>query len=58
MALRVLIVDDNADAADALAAFLEIEGCDSRVASDPLEALELLGDFAPEVAVLDIGLPR
>ena len=56
--LRVLVVDDNADGAEALAAFLEIEGCDVRVATDPMQALELLAAFAPHVAVLDIGLPQ
>jgi len=58
MALRVMVVDDNADAAEAIAAFLEIEGCDARIAGDPMAALEMLADFAPEVAVLDIGLPQ
>ena len=54
----MLVVDDNADAAEALAAFLEIEGCEARVAVDPMEALGMLADFAPHVAVLDIGLPQ
>ena len=56
--VRVLVVDDNVDAAEALAAFLEIEGCAARVATDPLQALEMLDDFEPEVAILDIGLPQ
>jgi CheY-like chemotaxis protein len=55
---RVLIVDDNVDAAEALAAFLELEGCAARVATDPMTALDVLGEFRPEVAVLDIGLPE
>ena len=58
MGLRVLVVDDNADAAEALAVFLEIEGCEVGIAGDPTQALEMLADFAPEVAVLDIGLPQ
>ena len=56
--VRVVIVDDNEDAAEALAAVLSMEGCEARVASDPLAALELVETFMPEVAVLDIGLPQ
>jgi CheY-like chemotaxis protein len=56
--LRVLVVDDNVDGADALAAFLELEGCDARIATDPMQAMEVFEAFAPQVAVLDIGLPQ
>jgi CheY-like chemotaxis protein len=56
--LRVLVVDDNADAADALAAYLELEGCEARVANDAMQALEGFAAFMPHVAVLDIGLPE
>ncbi len=35
-----------------------MEGCEARVATDPLAALALVDSFAPEVAVLDIGLPQ
>ena len=58
MALRVLIVDDNEDAAEALATYLSIEGCDARFATGPSQALAMLESFAPEVAILDIGLPE
>ncbi|HWI80781.1 hybrid sensor histidine kinase/response regulator [Ramlibacter sp.] len=54
---RVLLVDDNRDAADTSAALLEISGYETRVAYDPRDALALLADYAPDVAVLDIGLP-
>ncbi|HKB52473.1 MAG TPA: ATP-binding protein, partial [Ramlibacter sp.] len=54
---KVLVVDDNRDAADSTAALLEISGYEARPAYDPAAALAALDDFAPEVAVLDIGLP-
>ncbi|MGV3569559.1 MAG: ATP-binding protein [Ramlibacter sp.] len=56
-AARVLLVDDNQDAADTAAALLEMVGHEVRVAYHPLAALALLDTFAPQVAVLDIGLP-
>jgi CheY-like chemotaxis protein len=55
--LRVLVVDDNHDAADSLAMLLEMDGHHSRVAHDGAQALALAQTFAPEVALLDIGLP-
>ena len=54
---RVLIVDDNREAADFLAELLASYGCVTRVAYDPVEALRQLEGFHPEVAILDIGLP-
>jgi CheY-like chemotaxis protein len=54
---RVLLVDDNQDAADTAAALLELSGYEVQVAYDPGVALSLLDRFAPDVAVLDIGLP-
>ncbi len=54
---NVLIVDDNADAADLLNVLLKAAGHRVTTAHDPLEALELVAKLAPEVAVLDIGLP-
>jgi len=53
----VLIVDDNADAAELLHVLLKAAGHRVTTAHDPLEALELVKRLAPEVAVLDIGLP-
>jgi len=55
--VRVLVVDDNEDAAHTLAMALEWSGCDIRVAHSAAEALALLPAFAPDVALLDIGLP-
>jgi PAS domain S-box-containing protein len=54
---RVLIVDDNADAAVTLDMLLKLLGHKTRVAHDGGEALDAFDDFAPEVVLLDIGLP-
>ena len=55
--MRVLVVDDNEDAADTLAMALELHGCEVRTAPTAARALEVLHDFVPAVALLDIGLP-
>ena len=57
-ARRVLVVDDNADAAESLAMLLEANGDAVRVAYDGEEALGAEGDFRPEVVLLDIGMPK
>ncbi|GMU08239.1 ATP-binding protein [Corallococcus caeni] len=54
---RVLIVDDNRDAADVLSESLEFLGCTTRVAYDGPTGLEAARAFQPEIALLDIGLP-
>ncbi len=54
---RVLVVDDNRDAAEALVEALSMIGFATRVAFDGPHALELAADFKPQVALLDIGLP-
>ena len=54
---RILVVDDNVDAANTLVMFMELYGCTARAAHSGATALEALADFAPEVALLDIGLP-
>lgn len=54
---RVLVVDDNVDAAVTLAMVLETAGYEVRTAHDGPGALEVAAAFAPKVAVLDIGLP-
>ena len=56
--LRMLIVDDNRDAADSLAMLLRTAGNDIRTAYDGLEALQVATEFRPEVVLLDIGLPK
>ncbi|NHZ64559.1 PAS domain-containing hybrid sensor histidine kinase/response regulator [Massilia genomosp. 1] len=55
--LRVLVVDDNLDAADMLSELMEIIGHTSRVANDGARALALAEQFKPDVAFLDIGMP-
>jgi PAS domain S-box-containing protein len=54
---RVLVVDDNQDAAQMLKVALSFRGFNTRVAYDAPTALRIAGEFRPEVAVLDIGLP-
>jgi len=54
---RILIVDDNADAADTLRAFLGFAGCEASCAYDGTSALEAAARFRPEVVLLDLGLP-
>ena len=56
-ALRVLIVDDNRDAAEVLAEALEGTDHLVRLAYDGPSALRVAGEFHPHVALLDIGLP-
>ena len=55
---KILVVDDNRDSAMSLSLLLELEGHDVRRAFDGLEALEIADEFRPEVALLDIGMPR
>ncbi len=55
--VRVLVVDDNADAAESLAALLEMQGHQTRVANDGDEALRTANDFHPHIVFLDIGMP-
>lgn len=57
-ALRLLVVDDNVDAADSLALLLQRSGACVRAAHSGADALELLGEFRPTVALLDIGMPH
>jgi CheY-like chemotaxis protein/two-component sensor histidine kinase len=54
---RVLIADDNRDAAESLSLLLELSGHDVRVAHLGQTALSLAQSFCPDVALLDIGMP-
>ena len=56
--VRVLVVDDNVDAAESLAVFLQNAGHQARVATDAHMALEQAAAQRPEVVILDIGLPE
>ena len=55
--LKVLVADDNHDAACTLAMLLELEGHVVQTAADGREALRLAINFKPDVALLDIGMP-
>jgi PAS domain S-box-containing protein len=55
--LRVIVADDNKDAADALAMLLELSGHEVRVAHGGRAALSFAQTFRPDVAILDIGMP-
>lgn len=55
---RVLVVDDNADAAESLGMLLEVRGNAVRIAYDGLEALEAADAFDPDIVLLDIGMPK
>lgn len=55
---RVLVVDDNGGAAEALAAYLSYEGVDARAVVGCDEALRCVKDWVPDVVVLDIMMPE
>lgn len=54
---KILIVDDNRDAASSLAMLLELSGNKTESAFDGLSAIETAARFQPDVILLDIGLP-
>ena len=55
--LRVLVVEDHAEAADALALLLRVGGHGAEVAPDARSALEAARSCPPDVVLLDLGLP-
>jgi signal transduction histidine kinase len=55
--MRIMVVDDNADARDTLARALRALGHETLAAADAFEALQGVDEFDPDGAVLDIGLP-
>ncbi|HUE13782.1 MAG TPA: ATP-binding protein [Planctomycetaceae bacterium] len=55
---RILVVDDNQDAANSLAMLLRMKGHDVRTAYDGLEAVDAAAAHKPDVVLLDVGLPR
>jgi signal transduction histidine kinase len=54
---RLLVVDDNEDAAESLALLLRLQGHEVRVAHDGPAALAMLNGYQPEMVFLDIGMP-
>jgi signal transduction histidine kinase/ActR/RegA family two-component response regulator len=54
---RLLLVDDNPDALEALGMLLELDGHVVRTAASGADALEITREFVPEVALVDIGMP-
>jgi CheY-like chemotaxis protein/two-component sensor histidine kinase len=55
---RILVADDNYDAAQSLALMLGMDGHEVRTASDGLEALRVADEFRPQLVLLDIGMPK
>jgi PAS domain S-box-containing protein len=55
---RILVIDDNQDAADSLAMVLALSGCDVRKAYDGLDAIQTAREFSPDAILLDIGMPK
>jgi CheY-like chemotaxis protein/anti-sigma regulatory factor (Ser/Thr protein kinase) len=55
---RILVVDDNEDAAETLAVMLRVSGHDVRTAHDGQQALDVAPGFAPHVVMLDLGMPN
>jgi CheY-like chemotaxis protein len=56
-ALRILVVDDNSDAAETLAVLLEIMGHQATTAGDGLEAVQMATREPYDVVLLDLGMP-
>jgi PAS domain S-box-containing protein len=54
---RVLIADDNLDAAESLQLWLQLAGHDVQIAGNGMEALRVAAEFKPDVALLDLGMP-
>jgi PAS domain S-box-containing protein len=57
-ARRILVADDNRDAANSLAMLLRIMGNEAQTAHDGLKALAVGASFKPDVVLLDIGMPK
>ena len=55
---RILVVDDNHDSADSLAALLSLGGHETHTANDGEHAISEAAKLRPDVILLDIGLPR
>ena len=56
--LKILVVDDNRDAAASLSMLLELMGHEVRIAYDGERAVQLASEFRPQLALLDLGMPE
>jgi CheY-like chemotaxis protein len=56
--LRILVVDDNIDAANSLSKLLRVMGHDTETAHDGVAAVEMAAAFQPDLIMLDIGMPK
>ncbi|WP_187271444.1 hybrid sensor histidine kinase/response regulator [Massilia arenae] len=54
---RILVVDDNTDAAESLSLLLQMNAHEIRTATNGRDALALVSEFTPDIAFLDIGMP-
>ncbi len=54
---KVLVVDDNRDAADSLQALFEMENCNVATAYDGMEAVEAVDEIMPDMIIMDLGMP-
>ena len=55
---RILVADDNRDAAATLAKMLTLLGNDVRIAHDGIQAVRTADEYRPEVVLMDVGMPR
>jgi PAS domain S-box-containing protein len=55
---RILVVDDNVDSAESMALMLQLSGHEVAMAHDGLGAIEMAERFQPDVAFLDLGMPK
>jgi PAS domain S-box-containing protein len=55
---RILVAEDNQDAAEMMRLMLQVKGHDVKVAADGVQAVEVAGAFKPHIVFLDIGMPR
>lgn len=55
---RIVVIDDNKDAAETLGFLLEHHGADVKLAFDGESGLDLIADYHPDLAIVDIGLPK
>jgi PAS domain S-box-containing protein len=55
---RILVADDNVDAAATLALLLQMQGHETRTATDGRQAVELAATFRPDIIFMDVGMPR